>query len=65
MTVQERSEPCAYKTRDAKDCRPPLEVRRKDARILSWTLQREHGPAHPLTLGFWPPKQCKNTFLLF
>lgn len=43
-----------HEPRKARDHRQPLEAE-KDTEDSSLSLPRQHGPAGPLTLDFWPP----------
>ena len=34
-------------------------------KVLPWSLQRKHGPAHILISELWHPKLSKNKYLLW
>lgn len=49
-----------YKPRNARDCQPPPETRKKQRRILPW---REQSPADTILSDFQPLKLGEKTFL--
>lgn len=55
-------EGCIYTPRNSKDCCQAPEVSRRQAWILLYSLQREQGPAGPLTSGFKPRERERINF---
>lgn len=49
----------------AKECQKPFKTGKRQGRILSQSLQKEHGLANTFISGFWPPESGRNKFLLF
>lgn len=54
----------SYKPRNAKDCWKPPGAGTNEGRILSYNIQREHGPANTLISDFQLRELRENKFVL-